>query len=197
MVAETAAHLDSIRDRVRAAQHARSFPLLVLGVLFVNYGVGRFLPSPMPWRYAAPLAFVLVWALFKVNESKVGVGARTDYLVAAGFVFAATGLTMLRPFTNHLRSVARAEGIWTAIVGVALLGLARAGADRLLLAAGAAITAVGAFVFVVGTRWSSDASLPGIGLFPEQPWTEVVIAVLGLLLVAAGMLAYRRERIQA
>jgi hypothetical protein len=197
MVAETAAQLESIRGRVRAAQHARSFPLLVLGVLFVNYGVGSFLPSPVPWRFGAPLAFVLIWVLFKLNESKVGIGARTDYLVAAGFVFAATGLTMLRPFTNPIRSIWRAEGIWIAIVGIALLGVARSAADRLLLAAGAAVTGVGVFVFIIGNRWSSDGSLPGIGLFPEQLWTNVVVAGLGIVLVAAGMFAYRQERVQA
>jgi hypothetical protein len=162
----------------------------------VNYGVVGFRPSPVPWRFGAPLAFVLVWLLSKANERQTGVGTgRADYLVAAGFVFAATNATMLRPITNPLRSLPRAEGIWVVIVGVALLGVARAAVDGLLLAAGAAIVGVGALVIVTGSRWTQDGNLPGVSLFPQQPLTEVVIAALGLVFVLAGMWLYRRERL--
>src|SRR3954464_9915136 len=99
--ADAGVDVGRIRGRVRAAQHARSYPLLVIGALFVNYGAHAFFPKPLEWPYGATLAFILVWFLSKVNESQVGVGVgRADYLVAAGFVFAATNLMLIDPFAR-------------------------------------------------------------------------------------------------
>src|SRR4051795_611366 len=74
MTAAAAPDLDAIRDRVRATQHARSLPLLVIGALLVNYAVVSFAPQPVAWRYGAPLAFLVIWGLGKANEIRVGVG---------------------------------------------------------------------------------------------------------------------------
>ena len=71
---DTAVSVEEVRQRTRAAQHATSFPLLVLGVLFINYGVVGFAPQPTAWRYAGALAFVIMWALGKANEYTTGVG---------------------------------------------------------------------------------------------------------------------------
>src|SRR2546423_14040520 len=92
----TASDYSELRRRVRGTQHARSFPLLVIGGLLVNYAVTNFQSSPVAWRYGAPLAFVLIWALGKLNEQANGVGApRGDYLVAAGVVFITTNFLVL------------------------------------------------------------------------------------------------------
>ena len=110
------ADLDALRDRVRATQHARSLPLLVIGALLVNYGVSSFAPYPMQWRFAAPLAFVLIWALGKLNETVAGVGpGRADYLVAAGVVFIASNLLLLDTISSRVRTStgSSARGCWS------------------------------------------------------------------------------------
>src|SRR5947209_9788731 len=98
---ENTPDFDALRHRVRASQHARSVPLLVIGALLVNYSVVSFASQPVAWRYGAPLAFVLIWALGKVNETNTGVGpGRGDYLIAAAVVFIVTNL-LLMPSTLH------------------------------------------------------------------------------------------------
>jgi hypothetical protein len=87
---ETPLQLDRLRQQTRAAQHATSYPLLVIGVLFLNYGVVGFTSQPIAWRYAGALAFVALWALGKANEYATGVGRRSDYLAIAGGVGAQT-----------------------------------------------------------------------------------------------------------
>src|SRR3954451_2051585 len=116
--------LDAIRDRVRATQHARSLPLLVIGALLVNYAVVSFAPQPVSWRYGAPLAFLLLWAFGKLNEIKVGVGpGRADYLVASGAVFIATNLLLLDTSLREGANVHQLFGGWVVIVGLALVAL--------------------------------------------------------------------------
>src|SRR5436190_17801842 len=113
-----------LRSRVRATQHARSLPLLVIGALLVNYAVVSFASQPVAWRYGAPLAFLLVWAFGKLNEIKVGVGpGRADYLVASGAVFIATNLLLLDTSLREGANVHELFGYWVVIVGVALAAL--------------------------------------------------------------------------
>lgn len=191
---QTAAHdLDALRDHVRSTQHLRSFPLLVIGGLLINYGVVQFDSRPVAWRYGAPLAFVLVWALGKLNEARIGVGpGRADYLVAGGFVFAATNLVLLRPVVNSLTFL-EIQGIWVAIVGVALAAIARVSRDRVLAAAALVVVATGVVVAVAGHRNAFSLTVNSAGL-PIQSWPDVVIAVVGAAFVVAGLGLYRRER---
>src|ERR1700757_384864 len=129
-IAEDQIDFGALRKRVRATQHVRSVPLIVVGILLVNYGTNLFAPSPVEWRFGAPLAFVGIWAAMKANETLTGVGGRrTDYLIAAGFVFTATSLVLMRPFSRWVTDPFRIQGIWVAIVGVALLSVALAAAD--------------------------------------------------------------------
>lgn len=194
MTHSATADLGTLRGQVRAAQHVRSFPLLVIGALLVNYGVGSFAPQPVQWRYGAPLAFVLVWALGKVNEARVGVGTgRADYLVAAGLVFATTNLVLLRPLVNQLNA-GEVQGIWVAIVGLALVAIAQAARDGLLAAAGLAVVATGVAVAIEGRYFALGFVVSGSG-FPQQSWTNVLVAVVGAVLAITGLLLYRRERV--
>src|SRR4051794_23734088 len=166
----------ALRSRIRAAQHARSFPLLVIGILLINYGVGIFAPTPTQWRYAAPLAFVMIWALLKVNETRVGVGTgRADYLVAAAFVFAATNIVIMRPIADQI-DFRRVQGVWIMIVGVTLVVLGAVVADRVLVLAGIIATAPG--VNLVFTRDSLGIHASPSGFF-VQPWAYVYIACAG------------------
>jgi hypothetical protein len=189
---DSAEDLQALRRRVRTLQHARSFPLLVFGALFINYGVTGFGPSPVQWRYGAPLAFVLVWVLLKVNESTVGVGTgRVDYLAAAFVVFALTSLTLIQRFIEHLRG-ASLPGIWVGIVGLALLFVAWSAGDRLLALLAMMTVAVGGFTAVFGYHhdiyFDSEKTL---SLFFPQ---NVLVIGLGSLLALVGLITYRQER---
>jgi hypothetical protein len=195
MTHTAAGDLEALRGQVRAAQHVRSFPLLVIGALLVNYGVISFQAQPIAWRYGAPLAFVLLWALGKLNESRIGVGpGRADYLVAAGFVFAATNLVFLKPFIPHL-SVTDVNGIWVALVGIALVGIARATRDGVLGTAGFVTITVGLVTIVAGRLTDANLSATSSGFIVQSSPNEL-ISVVGAAFAALGLLLYRRERVE-
>ncbi|MBV9096555.1 MAG: hypothetical protein JO079_00735 [Frankiaceae bacterium] len=190
-VMPTASDYADLRRHVRGSQHARSFPLLVIGGLLVNYAVTNFQSSPVDWRYGAPLAFVLIWALGKINEQARGVGApRGDYLVAAGAVFIATNSLLL--FTRFAADFRGLVGAWVIIVGVALVVLSRASRDAVLLAAGLTVVAAGAVVAEAGTVYFGS-SIQGWTFF-ARGWSILLIAAVGTLLGLTGLLLYRSER---
>jgi hypothetical protein len=192
---ETAVSVEEVRQRTRAAQHATSFPLLVLGVLFINYGVVGFASRPVEWRYAGALAFVIVWALGKANEYSTGVGSsRADYLAAAGGVFVATQLTLLnRILFARWATPYRLQGIWVVIVGLGLLGIGLAGRVPTLVGWAIVVCGAGAAAFAIGyQRWTFQTFVPsGQDLGPPQ---SIVIIGLGLVLAIAGLLTFGRER---
>lgn len=186
---------NAIRERVRAAQHGRSFPLLVIGVLLVNYGAVNFSDEPLAWRYAAPLAFLGVWLLFKLNETRVGVGTpRADYLVAAGVVFTATSLTVVRPFSEWLYLPSRLAGVWLVIVGLTLIILGWFSTDPFLMLAGAGVVGAG----IVNAAMSAGAVEPGFGRQGVllQPWPYILVAAVGALITLGGLVSYRQEEVQ-
>ena len=182
----TATDVGAIRKRVRATQHARSFPLLVIGALLVNYGANNFFPKPIAWQYGAPLAFFLIWALSKLNESQTGVGTgRVDYLVAAGFVFAAVNMATVAPFSNALREESL-HSVWVVIVGLALLALGLVPRDAVLIAAGAVISATGALTGLLSHRYSGQRYGPE-NFFVQQTWANEYIAIVGAALATVGL----------
>jgi hypothetical protein len=184
---------DELRRRVRGTQHARSLPLLVVGGLLVNYAVVNFQSSPVAWRFGAPLAFVLVWALGKLNEHSRGVGvARGDYLVAAGAVFIATNLLPLITRFAVGANFRELIGSWVIIVGVALAVLSQPGRDRVLTAAGLLVVAAGIVVATVG-KVDFGAGFQTSSVFARS-WSILLIAAVGGLLGLTGLLLYRSER---
>jgi hypothetical protein len=196
---DTAVSVAEVRQRTRAAQHATSFPLLVLGVLFINYGIVGFAPQPVAWRYAGALAFVLMWALGKANEYATGVGpARGDYLAAAGGVFVATQLTLLnRIVYARWATPFRLEGIWIVIVGLGLLAVGLAGRAPTLVGWAIVVCGTGAAQFLVGDQsWTTNSffsGLPGAeqNIGPPQPY---LVVGLGGALTIAGLLTFAHER---
>jgi hypothetical protein len=184
---------DALRQRVRATQHARSVPLLVIGALLVNYGVASFSPHPMQWRYGAPLAFVLVWALGKLNETTAGVGpARGDYLIASGAVFIATNLPLI---VTELTAGAHFHvliGIWVVIVGIALAVLAALSRDGVLVGCGVLVVLSGVVVALFGTA-DFGPSGETFGYFARS-WSMTLVSGVGAVLGVTGLVLYRRER---
>ena len=196
---DTAVSVAEVRQQTRAAQHATSFPLLVLGVLFVNYGTVGFGPQPVAWRYAGALAFVLIWALGKANEYATGVGpARGDYLAAAGGVFLLTQLTYLnRIVFAKWATPYRLEGIWVVIVGLGLLAVGLAGRAPNLAGWAIAVCGAGAAQFLFGYQgWSTNLYLPvlpdeRVSFNPPQPY---IVIGMGVVLTLAGLFTFARER---
>jgi hypothetical protein len=190
---ESTPDFDALRQRVRATQHARSIPLLVIGALLVNYSVVSFASQPVAWRYGAPLAFVLIWGLGKLNETNVGVGpGRGDYLIAAAVVFIATNLLLL--FTS-LRAGDRIHemfGAWVVIVGAALAALSLPARDHILLLAGIAVVVSGVAIATFGP---ADIFFPIGGADSiTRAWTLWLMAGVGAALGLTGLALYRRER---
>ncbi|HET6818424.1 MAG TPA: hypothetical protein VFH66_14445 [Mycobacteriales bacterium] len=190
---ESAPDFDALRNRVRATQHARSLPLLVIGALLVNYSVVSFASQPVAWRYGAPLAFVLVWALGKLNETNVGVGpARGDYLIAAAIVFIATNLLLLDTSLREGTRLHEMFGAWVVIVGAALAALSVPTRDHVLLLAGVAVGVAGAAIFIFGP---ADIFFPMGGADSiTRAWTLWLLAGVGAALGLTGLGLYRRER---
>jgi cation diffusion facilitator family transporter len=77
------------------------------------------------------------------------------------------------------------------IVGLALVTLAWSLGDRVLLLAGAAVTAAGAAMFAVHQGNEFNPAVP-FGF--ERTWQMTVVVALGAVLGVAGLLLYRSER---
>ena len=180
-----------VRRRTRATQHVTSYPLLIIGVLFVNYGVFNFVAQPVQWRYASALAFVALWGLGKVNESAVGVGpARGDLLAIAAGVFTVTQLTYMESVTRWL-GFDRLAGVWVAIIGAGLLALGFVRQELSLGVWGVLVGGTGLVLAIVDNStlafFSSNDTLVHIG-------QNVPVVVLGIVLTVAGLFNYERER---
>jgi hypothetical protein len=181
-----------VRRRTKASQHVASFPLLVMGVLFVNYGVVSFAGQPVAWRYAGALAFVVLWGLGKVNESEVGVGpARGDFLAIAAGVFTATQLTLIDHFVNWL-GFERLQGVWVVIIGGGLLALGFSRHEGALVAWGAFVGAAGIALLIAD--YSGSTSFVGGGNVIALSSQSAPVALLGVVLTVAGLVTYERER---
>ena len=180
-----------VRRRTRAAQHIASYPLLVVGVLFVNYGVFNFIGQPVQWRYGSALAFVALWGLGKLNESEIGVGpARGDFLAVAAGVFTATQITSMDWVARRL-GFDRLAGTWVLIIGAGLLAVGLARHERIVAAAGAAVAAAGLALAIADNSplalSNSSGAFVRIGQNLPVVWTGVALTV-------AGLVTYERER---
>jgi hypothetical protein len=192
-MATTTADVGAIRRHVHVTQHARSYPLLVIGALMTNYGAVNFAAHPVSWKYGAPLAFVIIWGLSKLNEAKTGVGTgRADYLVAAGFVFVASTAVTIFPFNSSLR-IESLMGVWVAIVGLALLAIAFVSRDLVLVAGGLIVTGTGVVTGLLSDGHAHQMYGEGSRFLP-QFWTAEWIAIVGIAVAIFGLALYMRER---
>jgi hypothetical protein len=180
-----------VRRRTRAAQHIASYPLLVIGVLFVNYGVFNFIGRPVEWRYGSALAFVALWGLGKVNESEVGVGPpRGDFLAVAAGVFTATQLTSMDWVARRL-GFDRLAGTWVLIVGAGLLAVGLARHERSVAAWGIAVAAAGLALAIANNSPLAVSNSSGTFIRIGQ---NLPVVWIGVALTVVGLLTYERER---
>ncbi|MDQ1447287.1 MAG: hypothetical protein QOC79_258 [Actinomycetota bacterium] len=180
-----------VRRRTRAAQHIASYPLLVIGVLFVNYGVFNFIGQPVEWRYGSALAFVALWGLGKVNESEVGVGPPSgEFLAVAAGVFTATQLTSMDWVARRL-GFDRLAGTWVLIVGAGLLAVGLARHERSVAAWGAAVAAAGLALAIANNSPLAVSNSNGTFIRIGQ---NLPVVWIGVALTVVGLLNYQRER---
>jgi hypothetical protein len=197
---ETGVQIDELRQQTRAAQHMTSFPLLVIGVLLLNYSTTGFGSTPVAWRYAGALAFVALWGLGKANEYATGVGrGRGDYLAIACGVFVATQLT-LSSFILGASWITeyRLQGMWIVIIGLGLAACGLSTRTGAVVAWGAFTCAGGLAVAVVGYQlWTYKGFVPMVnagGLGFEGVRQTIIVTALAVVLTIAGLVAFVRER---
>jgi hypothetical protein len=191
--------LDRLRARVRADQRATSAPMLAFGALIVGYAVvgglyagqlqaaGRHLTLLLYWPPATTVGLLALWwsARRRAGQDGVGEGRRTyrsanrAYLVAL-VLLVALGIPVL--FIGVFTPM-----VWPAAV---LAGVAFWQRNRLLGNWAAAILVAGGA--------ESGFVIANHGLSHAWWWLQpVVYTVLGLALVAGGLVIGRRERAAA
>ena len=176
--------LQGLRSRVDADRRSTSFPLMVFGL--VTLGAALFPApthgmAPLYWLVAVPIAFALLWSLYRKRERAVGVGtpARSYGRVTIGFAV----ISVLVPGLIMIFGAAPA----TAGLALAILGLTQR--NQIVAAAGLV------FGVVVGLEhWSVLTNRVQPLLADSATWADnAVMAALGLALLAVGLVIYRRE----
>lgn len=193
--AELLDDLDALRNATRAKLQPTSLPLIVFGTLLL---VAAALPSAtfdFPWSAywlaAAPTGFAIIGARYRRIEGEVGVGDRSrHYRLAAvgaavvGFMIASLLIFIVSPLAG---------------AGVALFAIARATHDGGLTVAAAVLVLFGLLEpwFILSNRVYEVGQLLGNpdGSEPIFRYSRnIVTAVIGLGMVAAGLVARRRRR---
>ena len=197
---ETGVQINELRQQTRAAQHATSFPLLVIGVLLLNYAITGFGSTPVAWRYAGALAFVALWGLGKANEYATGVGrGRGDYLAIACGVFVLTQLTLSSWILGAgWITEYRLQGMWIVIIGLGLAACGLSTRTGAVVVWGVFTCAGGLAVAVIGYQlWTYKGFVPMVnagGLGFEGVRQTNIVTGLAVVLTVAGLVAFVRER---
>jgi hypothetical protein len=186
---------ERLRRRARGDRHASSVPLLVFGGLTV-LSAPLLLPRLSPgadvfWLLAGPAGFLVTGWWYRRQQTRSGIGEGRGSWTAAG--------------VSMLVAPALLPVVWIAplpIVGAGLLVVAALQRNRYLAAWAAVLGLLGGLerFFVLSNRLYDPADWLG---WLQQPrgqellvdlGSSVVFAALGGLLLAAGLVALRRER---
>jgi hypothetical protein len=186
---------ERLRRRTRGDRHASSVPLLIFGTLTLISALLA-LPALWPWGdlfwlLAGPAGFLATGWWYRRQQARSGVGeGRGSWTVAGVSTLLAFVLLPL---------------VWIAplpVVAAGLLVLAALQRNRYLAASAAVLGLLGGLehFFVLSNRLYDLAQW--LGWFPEPRdygllddlGPPVVFAALGGLLLAAGLVALRRER---
>jgi hypothetical protein len=186
---------ERLRRRARGDRHASSVPLLVFGALTV-LSAPLLLPRPSPWGdlfwlLAGPAGFLVTGWWYRRQQTRSGVGEGRGSWTVAG--------------VSMLLALVLLPVVWIAplpIVGAGLLVVAALQRNRYLAAWAAVLGLLGGLerFFVLSNRLYDLADWLGWLQGPRgqellvELGSSVVFAALGGLLLAAGLVALRRER---
>lgn len=186
------AEVERLRRMARGERRASSVPLLAFGVLTLGYVplAGQLsLLSLVYWSVIAPVGFLLVAWWYRRRLVRVGVGA-------GDAPYAKTGWILLAAFALVLPLTA----VQLPVIGIALLVLAVRQRNAYL----GAFAVLFAVIGVLGTFTATLENLLyraayGLGWFqPQSGYFDgaptIITAAAGLLLLAGGLAAMRRER---
>jgi hypothetical protein len=186
---------ERLRRRARGDRHASSVPLLIFGGLTV-ISAPLTLPRLFPWGdvfwlLAGPAGFLVTGWWYRRQQTRSGIGEGRGSWTVAG--------------VSILLALALLPVVWIAplpIVGAGLLVLAVLQRNRYLAAWAAVLGLLGGLerFFVLSNRLNDLAYW--LGWFQEPRGQEllldlaslIVFVALGGLLLAAGLVAWRRER---
>jgi hypothetical protein len=186
---------ERLRRRARGDRHASSVPLLIFGGLTV-ISAPLTLPRLFPlgdvfWLLAGPAGFLVTGWWYRRQQTRSGIGEGRGSWTVAG--------------VSILLALALLPVVWIAplpIVGAGLLVLAVLQRNRYLAAWAAVLGLLGGLerFFVLSNRLNDLAYW--LGWFQEPRGQEllldlaslIVFVALGGLLLAAGLVAWRRER---
>ncbi len=182
--------LEQLKSRARADRRATSAPLFTFGVLTL---IGAPLADNLGWGWlywlmAAPVGFgFLAWRQ-RWRAARTGVGGGHDpygWLVA-GWVLSLVVLGLLAAFAPMIA------------IATGLVVIARWQRNRYLAVCAVLFGVVGTLevpFYAVSNRLYDVAD--ALGLLPESGyfgwWRELVVALLGVFLLGAGVVALRRE----
>jgi hypothetical protein len=186
---------ERLRRRARGDRHASSVPLLIFGAITV-IGAPLGLPALWPWGgwfwlLAGPAGFLATGWWYRRQQARSGIGEGRGSYTAAGvstlLAFVLLPLVLIAPLP---------------VVAAGLLVVAALQRNRYLAAWALVLGLLGGLehFFVLSNRLYDLAEW--LGWFRESrdygPLDElgppIVFAALGGLLLAAGLLALRRER---
>lgn len=190
-------HVSRLRQRARAQRAATSVPLLVFGGITLvggalpDAGLGLAGAWSLYWIVAGPLGFWAVHRYQRRRLQRTGVGpGRGSYaavslalvlaVVVVGGIFLLFGGPLVA-IALGLLAVALYQRNWPLAAAALLYGLV-AGLEGFHLISNRLMELVFAFDLNRGTS----------GYFPEA--RSIVIVTLGVVTLAAGLLAARRER---
>ena len=181
---DTLNDLTRLKQQVRADRRATSIPLVVFGAIAAFAALFRDPSHGAAWVYwalAVPVAFALVWGVYRRRENAEGVGTRATAYGRTAIAFAVVTVLMPTVFV-FLGAPAAAAGVALAVIGLMQRNIALS-AIGLLFGVVAGLEAW----YVISNRIDDLAG-------HYVAWGDnLVMATLGLVLLVAGVTCHRQE----
>ncbi|MEU6084628.1 hypothetical protein [Streptomyces sp. NPDC047108] len=191
------AHTEELRQRARADRRASSVPLITFGVIIMLSAPFTYVPFGPLWRseglywwVAVPVGFLAIAFWYRTRRIRTGIGSgRGAYVVAALASALLLGFGLTWVF----------GGGPLGITGLALLILAVVQRNAYLTACAAALAVIGSMENdAMITDKANDIAVRIVGEPSHGGWLygvpPLVQVLLGLTVLAAGLVALRNER---
>lgn len=191
---EALLQVERLRTVARADRRPSSVPLLVFGVLTVGYAPWAeswtTLWTMLYWAIAGPVGFLLVGWWYRQRRMRIGVGGGRARYVRTGLILLAC-FALVLPLTIMALPT----------VGMVLLVIAWREHNRYLGVFAAVLAAFGFLTapFSATLENAMYRTARALGWFRQTDGyfngaTQIVYVTAGLLLLAGGLVALRRER---